>query len=127
MSNKQETVDRYRDEFLRGRTQQAIEAFNNKPVEKQYSSIMTWRYNRRKAEKRSTDPSLPIRELSRKVLSGSGFGHDELSAIEEALTELSLAIEERRTQLRLREIEDLEKDRIAIEQRLRDLRANFSE
>lgn len=127
MSNKQETVDRYRDEFLRGRTQQAIEAFNNKPVEKQYSSIMTWRYNRRKAEKRSADPSLPIRELSRKVLSGSGFDHEQLSSIEEALTELSLAIEERRTQLRLREIEDLEKDRIAIEQRLRDLRANFSE
>lgn len=61
---KQETVDKYKEQFLEGRSEEARARFLSKDIDKQYISIMGWRRrNKMKKEKDTPSASNIILEL----------------------------------------------------------------
>lgn len=49
--SKEATVAQYIDEFLKGKGEQVCREFRERPVDKQYSSIIQWRRNKRIKER----------------------------------------------------------------------------
>lgn len=48
--SRQDTVNKYIDQFLKGRGPESCERFRSKSLDKQYSSIMQWRRKLRREE-----------------------------------------------------------------------------
>lgn len=124
---KSETVARYIDEYLKGKSEEAQERFRSKEINKQYCSIMQWRSKQR----RSQQPQAPGAELLSElktvkvklqkapVLTGAECRmlYAEIDSLKQALA----IYEEEQKQRRIRE---LEAQREAIARELQSLRGN---
>lgn len=130
---KIDTVNKYIDEYLAGKSPEAAERFRAKDVSRQYQSIMTWRYNQRKraaAPAGREEPKSPA-EMLRGVRSCMERRTD---LTEEMLDELTAELDgfaefvrQTRRRMRVAEIEMLETRREEIAERLKTLRRQVDE
>lgn len=131
---KQDTINKYIDEYLAGRTPAAIEKFRSKDIDRQYQSIMTWRYNQRKkgetSQQAASEPAVKtdttavesLRALRRTLERRKDITEGELDEITGELTSLADFVKAERHRLRLAEIQKLESSSREIAERLRVLR-----
>lgn len=128
--SKQETINKYREEFLKGRSEAFIVKFNEKDETRQYQSIMTWRYNRRKGQKGSdaarsaaTAAETPLQLMERlKHAIMKLQDTAELDEVGEQVKTLQALVADKRRRMMLQEIDSLENSRQEISRRLEMLR-----
>lgn len=125
--SKADTVNKYIDSFLEGKTPEAAERFRQKDISRQYQSIMTWRYNLRKREKEASESAEPapaeaIRALRKAIERKRDISSAELEELASETAALADFIASLRQSMRLREIEQLERRRDEIGERLKTLR-----
>lgn len=125
--SKADTVNKYIDAFLEGKDAEAALRFREKDINRQYQSIMTWRYNRRKKEKAVEEAAEPapvemLRNLRKTLERNRDLSGEQLEELTSEVTSLLDFITALRHNLRLREIEQLERRREEIGERLKTLR-----
>lgn len=124
---KADTVARFIDEFLKGKSEEAQQRFREKEIDKQYSSIMQWRSKSR----RSQQPVSPgneilneLRGVKNKISKAPLINSQECrliySEIEALRNTLSIYEEEQK----MRRIRELEAQKEAIAAELQRLRGN---
>ena len=128
--SKQETINKYREEFLKGRSEAFIAKFNEKDEPRQYQSIMTWRYNRRKGQKGSDaarsaaiaaeTPLQLMDRLKHAIMKLQDTA--ELDEVGEQVQNLQALVADKRRRMMLQEIDNLENSRQEISRRLELLR-----
>lgn len=127
--SKQETINKYREEFLKGRSEAFIAKFNEKDEPRQYQSIMTWRYNRRKGRKddsaarNAAAEETPLQLMDRlKHAIMKLQDTAELDEVGEQVQNLQALVADKRRRMMLQEIDNLENSRQEISRRLEMLR-----
>lgn len=123
---RKETIDKYIDAFLKGRSQNAADKFRAKAEHLQYASIMQWRRRRNKEE--NTPKSIKdIVELLRKaaalVNNAPDITAEDKVTIESEVEELRNTLESAYRNARSRRIDELEAQQQQIAARLEQLRA----
>lgn len=128
--SKQETINKYREGFLKGRSEAFIAKFNEKDETRQYQSIMTWRYNRRKGQKGSDaarsaaiaaeTPLQLVERLKHAIMKLQDTA--ELDEVGEQVKNLQALVADKRRRMMLQEIDNLENSRQEISRRLEMLR-----
>lgn len=124
---KADTVARFIDDFLKGKSEEAQQRFREKEIDKQYSSIMQWRSKSR----RSQQPVSPgneilneLRGVKNKISKAPLINSQECrliySEIEALRNTLSIYEEEQK----MRRIRELEAQKEAIAAELQRLRGN---
>lgn len=127
---KIDSVNKYRDEFLAGKTPAQIEKFNNKDVDRQYASIMTWRHKQRLNDAKSTSAADIIEHLRltrTKISSLPLMTCDDADRIEAELESLSGFLTEWRTRRKEEEIRELENQQLEIARKLKALKGDTPE
>lgn len=125
---KIDTINKYMEQYLAGKSEKAIQRFHEKDVDKQYQSIMTWRYNMRKRgvdigdEREGKDIVEELRGVRRRIDRCRSLDEQLLDDVERELQSLIEYVQQTRRRLRVSEIERLENCRNEIEERLQALR-----
>lgn len=124
---RKETIDRYIDSFLKGRSQNAIDRFRSKAEHLQYASIMQWRRRMRKMEN-TPKSTREILETLRRAVSlienAPEISDTDLQAIEAELDTLRRAAAECHERTRTRRISELEEQQRRINEQLEQLKGN---
>lgn len=126
---KEDTIKMYLDTYMEGKSESERDTFLSRTIEKQYSAIMAWRYRRNKksADGESTGAAFQILESlrnARKKLSSSAELSDQ--ELRDINTEIQAFHQTMEKFLRLRterQIADLEKKQMEIEDELRRLKS----
>lgn len=124
-TSREATVAQYIDEFLKGRSQRACEEFRNRPLERQYSSIIQWRRSRRIKEstpQSTTDILDVLGKVSMMIANAPSISDDDCKSISAQLDSLRQQLDEYMTRQRSRCIEELEEESRRINARLQELR-----
>ncbi len=135
---KIDTVNKYIDEYLAGRSPEAAERFRAKDVSRQYQSIMTWRYNRRKraaaascaapaAVETPKSPAEMLRAVRRDMERRRDLTEEMLDELTAELDGFAEFVRQTRHRMRVAEIEMLETRREEIAERLKTLRRQVDE
>ncbi len=125
---KIDTINKYMEQYLAGKSEKAIQRFREKDIDKQYQSIMTWRYNMRKRgvdvgdDREGKDIVDDLRGVRRRIDRCRVLDEELLDEVERELQSLIDYVQQTRRRLRVSEIERLESRRNEIEERLQTLR-----
>ena len=115
----------YREEFLKGRSQAAREEFMARPLERQYSSIIQWRRNKRikEATPRSTSEILEtLVRVGEMIGNAPQIEEQDSRQIAERLTQLQEQLAQYMEHQKVRRIEALEQESRRISEQLQQLR-----
>lgn len=131
---KEETVAALREEYLAGKSVEEREAFVNKPIEKQYSTLMTWKHRRAKstpkAAPRKEQPKGIVEYLAaacKAVTTDADLSAETLAVIRYKVEALYDAMNSELLRRREAEIAALEQQQQAIASRLEELRGKAEE
>lgn len=135
---KIDTVNKYIDEYLAGKSPEAAERFRAKDVSRQYQSIMTWRYNQRKRAAAATaaapaavetpkSPAEMLRSVRRDMERRRDLTEEMLDELTAELDGFAEFVRQTRHRMRVAEIEMLETRREEIAERLKTLRRQVDE
>lgn len=122
---KQETVSKYIDAFLKGRTKESADKFRAKDVNKQYSSIMQWRRKLRKQQETPQnvhDITEGLKKIRTLISNAPQLCEDDIQLIRHELAAIENELSETIKIQRLRKIEELESQQEAIRRELEELR-----
>lgn len=125
---KIDTINKYAEAYLAGKSEQAVERFHAKDVDKQYQSIMTWRYNMRRRGGESgignegREIVDELRGVRRRIDRYKNLNESILDEVERELRSLLSFVEQTRHDLRIAEIHELESKQAEIDNRLQTLR-----
>ena len=122
---KEEFIQQYIDEFFEGKSESVRTKFLAKPVEKQYASIMTWRSrNKKGADITRKEENLKsyLKGAFRVLKSTPRLEKDEMNELFNILEELKHELETYRENQRMADIAALEREKEALEYKLRLLR-----
>ena len=125
---KEETIQKYVDDFLAGKSEQERIEFLEKDLSRRYSAIMAWK--RRREIKEATklsgvdDILLILSQAKRAIENAKSLCDSDLSKIQDASDAVSEAITRYRQLKTQKEIEILEKQQQEIQKRLNALKGN---
>ncbi len=123
---KAETVAKYADEFLKGKSEEAKARFREKELGKQYASIMQWRSKQRKSsgsrEVCAADIAALIKQAKSELQRLSSLDERESRTLYAEIDALRLALGDYEEEQRQRRIRDLETRREEINRELQRLR-----
>ncbi|MCM1004762.1 MAG: hypothetical protein NC402_00510 [Prevotella sp.] len=122
---RKETIDKYIDAFLKGRSQAVIEKFKEKEEALQYASIMQWRRRMKKIE--NTPKSIrDVLELLRKANSmidnTQEMSTPDMQAVNEELDKIRNSVAQCYDRTRANRIKELEAQQQQIAEQLANLR-----
>lgn len=123
---REETIKMYVDEYLQGKSEHQKEKFLSKDVNHQYASLMAWK--RRKELKDGlvgigvAELLKHIRSFRRLVPRASELSANEIKKLYKELEEAKLVLDNYDRLKAQRELEQLEQERRALEQRIDHLR-----
>lgn len=123
--SKQDTVNRYMDAFLKGRSEESKAKFRAKDVNLQYASIMQWRRKMRKEENTPKSTKEIIETLRRAcalITNAPSISEEDSRAIEGELYVLEACLNEYNERQRQRLISELEQKSRMIAEELDKLR-----
>lgn len=124
---KADTVAKYIDEFLKGKSEDAKEKFRAKDLSKQYSSIMQWRSKQRRSQQPQTpgaEIASDLRALKTKLSKAQALTGQECRVIYSEIESLRQALAIYEEEQKQRRIRELEAQKEAIAHELRMLRGN---
>lgn len=122
---KQETVDKYMDAFLKGRSCSVIEKFKAKPLHLQYASIIQWRRRLSKQEntpKNTKEILEALRKVNALIINAPEISNEDIDAIKSELDGLHDTLRKYFEQQRRRRIDELEAQQRSISEQLELLR-----
>ncbi|MCM1318949.1 MAG: hypothetical protein NC217_01035 [Muribaculaceae bacterium] len=122
---RRETIDKYVDAFLKGRSQSAIDKFMDKAEALQYASIMQWRRRMKKAENtpKSTREVLDIlHKADALIANAQELNTQDVQDINSALDKLHNTLNDSFNRSRERRISELEAQQNQIAAQLEQLR-----
>lgn len=124
---KADTVARYIDDYLKGKSEETQERFRSKDINKQYCSIMQWRSKLR----RSQQPLAPgaelladLRSLKNKLTKAPQLTAQDCRMLYAEIDALRQALAIYEEEQKQRRIHELEAQREAIAAELQRLRGN---
>lgn len=123
--SKEETVARYIDEFLKGRSPKMVEKFRVKDVDKQYFSIMQWKRKQRLESIPPQDIDIIINNIKAtksSILNAKELTNEEVKKINILLEDIQKCLNEYISQQRVRKIQELEQKQSEIARQLQELR-----
>lgn len=123
--SKQDTVNKYIDAFLRGRSEESKAKFRAKDLHLQYASIMQWRRKIRKEENtpKSTKEILDsLKRIASLIANAPSISDEDSRAIEAELDALKTNLREYNERQRQRIIDELEQKSRMIALELNKLR-----
>lgn len=123
---RKETVEKYIDAFLKGRSQSAVDKFMSKAEHLQYASIMQWRRRMQKVENtpKSTRDILELLHKAEALLGNApDMTTDDRQTIDTALAGLHSALDAAYERARARRIQELEAKKQEIAAQLEQLRS----
>ncbi len=123
--SKEETVARYIDEFLKGRSPKMVEKFRAKDVDKQYFSIMQWKRKQRLESIPPQDIDIIINNIKAtksSILNAKELTNEEVKKINILLEDIQKCLNEYISQQRVRKIQELEQKQSEIARQLQELR-----
>ncbi len=124
---KAETVEKYIDEFLKGKTDEQRAKFMAKDLRKQYSSIMQWRSKERRAKNPAPSGVEIVQTLAKMrqaIVASKDITDAECKSIRAEIDQLSVAIKTYEDEQRQRRIRELEEKKEEITRELQRLRGN---
>ena len=124
---KADTVAKYIDEFLKGKSEDAKEKFRAKDLTKQYSSIMQWRSKQRRGQQPlapGAELASDIRSLRVKLSKAPSLTPQECRILYSEMDALRQALAVYEEEQKQRRIRELEAQKEAIANELRMLRGN---
>ena len=122
---RKETIDKYIDAFLKGRSQTAIDKFKEKAEALQYASIMQWRRRMKKVENtpKSTRDVLDILHKADALIANApSITNQDVQDIKQALDKLQNTLTDSFNRARERRISELEAQQNLIAEQLEQLR-----
>lgn len=122
---KAETVAKYIDEYLSGKSPHVADKFRAKDVNKQYSSIMAWRRKMRQEESTPESADVIIENLKRVstlISNAPSMSDDEIEHLYEQLRLLRNQLDQYKESQRARRISELEQRQQEIARELLILR-----
>lgn len=122
---KQDTVAKYIDAFLKGKSPAMVEKFRSKDVDRQYASIMQWRRKMRilqNTPQSVRDITDLLRKASENLVNAPLFSAADIEEITNEINRFKGALEECIESQRLRKIRELETQQEAIRRELEELR-----
>ncbi len=123
--SKEETIARYIDEFLKGRSPKMVEKFRAKDVDKQYFSIMQWKRKQRLESIPPQDIDIIINNIKAtksSILNAKELTNEEVKKINILLEDIQKCLNEYISQQRVRKIQELEQKQSEIARQLQELR-----
>lgn len=142
---KTETIAFYKEAFLAGKPEDVRRKFEEKDMEKQYSSIIAWRRRQRKAapqeEEKEEKPSLPtpaeilstLRRIKEEVPALESLPHEEREQMLAVLGEITSDVHNfdriKKSQLLSKletEQEEINRQRDSLQQRIDSLRQELN-
>lgn len=124
---REDTIKKYIDAFLKGRSEEKKNKFKAKPLNLQYASIMQWRRNIAKRENtpKSTKEILDTLRKANSLIENSPSIEDEYrQAIEMELDSIRHTLDDYCEKQRQRRIDELEARQRDINAQLQQLRNN---
>lgn len=88
---KIDTINKYKAEFLKGKSEAFIEKFNNKSIEKKYISVMAWKTNQKKraAKKGGVKEINELLKQVKGIIKIAALTPDELKEIAVRISQIS--------------------------------------
>ena len=123
--SKLDTVNKYKEEFLEGKSAEKVARFLEKDVDKQYASIMQWRLKQRRAQntpKSTKDIVEGLRKMNAMIQNAPELTNQDVQAIADELTTLNDTLNNYAVRQRERMIQELEAQRRQLDARLAALR-----
>ncbi len=123
---KEETIEKYLDDFLAGKSDQERIEFLEKDLSRRYAAIMAWK--RRREIKEATklsgvdDILLLLGQAKRAIENAKTLTDTDLCKIDDAKDAISITIDKYRQIKTQKEIEILEKQQLEIQERLNRLK-----
>lgn len=124
---RKETIDRYIESFLKGRSESAKERFRAKAEHLQYASIMQWRRRLRKLEntpKSTKEIMETLRRASALIENAPEISEADMQAIDAELDTLRRAVDTCYERTRTRRINELEEQQRRINEQLEQLKGS---
>lgn len=122
---KSETVAKYIDEYLKGRTPEMAEKFRNKDVDKQYFSIMQWKRKQRiesLTPKNADEIVANLKNVKDLINNLAELTPEDMKKINLTLDEIQVCLNDYMTKQRVRKIQELEQKQSEIARQLQELR-----
>lgn len=122
---KLETVAKYIDEYLKGRTPEMAEKFRNKDVDKQYFSIMQWKRKQRiesLTPKNADEIVANLKNVKDLINNLAELTPEDMKKINLTLDEIQVCLNDYMTKQRVRKIQELEQKQSEIARQLQELR-----
>lgn len=122
---RKETIEKYIDTFLKGRSQAAIDKFKEKEEALQYASIMQWRRRMKKAENtpKSTREILDtLHKADIMIANAPDISAEDTQEIKHLLDKLNVTLTDSFNRARERRISELEAQQHKIAEQLEQLR-----
>ena len=123
--SRQDTVNKYIDQFLKGRGPESCERFRSKSLDKQYSSIMQWRRKLRREDStpKSTREIIDaLRRVNALVGNAPEMGEEDYNAIMAEVDTLLATVDDTVSRHREQKIRQLEEQSRLIAGELEKLR-----
>lgn len=125
MTKKEETIEKYLDEFLKNRSEEQKSEFLSRSTDRQYASIMAWKHRQYGARKEMQDVESLIdglRTVRKTIPLLTDMDDKDLKRLRKEIASLESAVTVYETQQREREIRELEAQQRELERRLAELR-----
>lgn len=121
---KIDTVLKYREAYLAGKSPEKRERFLARDVDKQYNSIMTWRYHERQRQRRNEMEKDPVNVLNRlrDSIAEMPLDVDNIENLMLAMRNFYADLEARLKSVRENELANLEQERADLAERIDNLR-----
>ena len=122
---KAETVEKYIEEYLKGRSPEMVAKFRNRDVEKQYFSIMQWKRKQRiesMTPKNADEIIKNLKNIKNLIYNASELTQEDVKCIDSVISEIQESLKEYLQKQRARKIQELEQQQSEIARQLQALR-----
>lgn len=124
---REDTIKMYIAQFLEGKSDSQREAFLSKDINKQYASIMAWKYrnNNKEAQKGIgyAELSRHIRSLGKLIPTATGLTGRQIANLKKSLADTIEMLDNFSQIQRAQELKELEQQRQALEAKIDELRS----
>lgn len=121
MTKKEETIEKYKEEFLGNRSEEARREFLSRSIDRQYASIMAWKHRQYSADKGMHDVESLIdglRVVRKSLPLVENIDEKDLKKLRKELGLVEVAIAAYEKQQRVKEIKELEQQQKELVKRL---------
>ena len=125
-NSKADTIQKYLDEYLKGKPEEKIREFHEKPLARQYAAIMAWK---RRNEEREKGKGLSAADVIKHAVGlktlielTDNFNEKDMQKMREALDAARESLDNFHRMRKERELRQLEREQQELQERINRLR-----